>query len=105
MSAPVFFYLYGALALAIVFCEMQIGGFAYVLAIKRSIIVIGSYALSLFASIVIYRTCFHRLRSFPGPLLARVSKFWHVYHVRHSKNYELLHRLYAQYGPIVRTGQ
>lgn len=63
-----------------------------------------TYLLGLFGSIEVYRVFFHRLRHFPGPFWARVSKFWHVYQCTDSKNHLLLDRLFKQYGPLVRTG-
>ncbi|KAI9745627.1 MAG: hypothetical protein M1818_001161 [Claussenomyces sp. TS43310] len=62
------------------------------------------YAGALFTSITIYRVFFHRLRHFDGPVLARISKLWHVAHCLDSKNYLLLERLHEQYGDVVRTG-
>ena len=64
----------------------------------------GMYILSLLASISIYRVFFHRLREFPGPFLASVSKLWHVAHCLDSKNHILLERLHLEYGDFVRTG-
>ena len=67
-------------------------------------LVIGCYAVAIFSSMIIYRLYFHPLRNFPGPLLAKVTKFWHVYKCLDSKNHILLDRLYQEYGPLVRTG-
>ena len=64
----------------------------------------GMYTLCLLGSISIYRVCFHRLRSFPGPVFASVSKFWHVAHCLDSKGHLLLERLQQQYGDFVRIG-
>lgn len=66
--------------------------------------VFGMYALCLLASISIYRVFFHRLRGFPGPVLASVSKLWHVAHCLDSKNHLLMEKLYDEYGDFVRTG-
>ncbi len=62
------------------------------------------YTLSLLASIRIYRVFFHRLRNFPGPFLASVSKLWHVAHCLDSKNHILVEKMYQEYGDFVRTG-
>ncbi|KAF4212934.1 hypothetical protein CNMCM8980_000486 [Aspergillus fumigatiaffinis] len=60
------------------------------------------YLASLYTSILIYRLFLHPLRSFPGPLLARVSGLWYI-NPKH-KAYLTLQALHNQYGPIVRTG-
>jgi hypothetical protein len=78
--------------------SVQLLGFAQLL---RSS---GFYSLGLFGSIVVYRLFFHRLRNFPGPRLARITKLWHVYHVRDSTNHELLKKLHEKYGDVVRMG-
>lgn len=64
----------------------------------------GMYTLCLLASISIYRVFFHRLRNFPGPVLASVSKLWHVAHCLDSKNHILMEKLHKEYGDFVRTG-
>lgn len=64
-----------------------------------------SYLASLFSSISIYRLFFHRLQHFPGPKLAAVTKFWHVFQARNSTNYRLLQSLHQKYGTFVRTGE
>ncbi|KAK8008231.1 hypothetical protein PG991_010782 [Apiospora marii] len=54
--------------------------------------------------ILVYRKLFHRLRHFPGPWLADATKFWHAWHCRTGRNYLLIEKLRAQYGPFIRTG-
>lgn len=66
--------------------------------------IFGTYFLCLLASISIYRIFFHRLRGFPGPVLASVSKFWHVAQCLDSRNHILLEKLHKEYGDFVRTG-
>lgn len=63
------------------------------------------YLGGLFSSIATYRLFFHRLRSFPGPKGAAVSKFWHAWKCRNSTNHLLLDDLYHKYGSFVRTGK
>jgi len=62
------------------------------------------YLLGLLGSISIYRLFFHRLRSFPGPRLAALTKLWHAYQCRDSRNHRVLDSLYPKYGTFVRTG-
>ncbi|OAK99157.1 cytochrome P450 [Phaeosphaeriaceae sp. SRC1lsM3a] len=63
-----------------------------------------SYMSGLFASICIYRRYFHRLRHFPGPPLAGVTKFWHVWQCRTGQNHLVIEKLREKYGPVIRTG-
>ena len=74
-------------------------------AAKASAFIILSYGVSVFASIAIYRTFFHPLRKFPGPIGARVSKFWHVGKLLGQPNFKVLDDLHQQYGDFVRTGE
>lgn len=62
------------------------------------------YALGLFSSIIIYRRYFYRLRHFPGPWAASVTKFWHVWKCRNGKNFLVIEKLRKEYGPVIRTG-
>ncbi|KAF1808400.1 putative cytochrome P450 [Eremomyces bilateralis CBS 781.70] len=63
------------------------------------------YFATIFTSIVIYRFFFHRLRHYPGPLLAKVTKFYSFYltwgKVRYFAEVEKLHK---QYGDYIRLG-
>lgn len=72
--------------------------------ITDTMMVIGTYAIALFISMTIYRVFFHRLRKFPGPFLASVTKLWHVFHTLSSQNHVLLNYLHDKYGDFVRTG-
>ncbi|KAI1442274.1 cytochrome P450 [Annulohypoxylon stygium] len=72
----------------------------------EAIFIFCGYVLGLMASIAIYRIFFHRLTKagFPGPPLARVTKLWHVWVCRASRNHQVLYSLNKQYGDFVRTG-
>lgn len=63
------------------------------------------YISGLYGSLLVYRLFFHRLRGFPGPRLAALSKFWHVYRCRHSRNHLVLDGLHKKYGTFVRSGK
>ena len=74
-------------------------------AARVSTLIVLSYSASLFTSIAIYRIFLHKLREFPGPIGARVSKFWHVGKLLRQPNFKLLDELHQQYGDFVRTGE
>lgn len=61
---------------------------------------------SLWIYIGLYRLFFHPLRDFPGPLGARLSKFFTVKDVVETKWHwhRVQQRLHKQYGDYVRTG-
>lgn len=84
--------------------EAAYQGLSLASALAASGEICSTYLSCLFASMVIYRTVFHRLRHFPGPALAKVSKLWHVARCLDSKNHLLLERLHREYGDFVRTG-
>ena len=50
-----------------------------------------TYAGCLAGSVLLYRVLFHRLRGFPGPKLAAISKLWHVYELLGPKELTALH--------------
>jgi hypothetical protein len=64
-----------------------------------------AYVVGLLASISLYRIFFHRLRAFPGPRLAALSKLWHVWKCRDSRGHHVLESWRKQYGTFVRTGE
>ena len=74
-------------------------------AARTSTLIVLSYGSSLFTSIAIYRVFFHRLSKFPGPIGARISKFWHVGKLLSQPNFKVLDELHQRYGDFVRTGE
>jgi hypothetical protein len=64
------------------------------------------YLAGLVASILVYRTIFHPLTraGYPGPWYAKVTKIWHVWAARSSRNHLVLDQLHKKYGAFVRTG-
>lgn len=89
---------------AVAFFEAACQGLPLASALAASGVICSTYLICLFASMIVYRMLFHRLRHFPGPVLAKVSKLWHVMHCLDSKNHLLLERLHQEYGDFVRTG-
>ncbi|OAG39457.1 hypothetical protein AYO21_06285 [Fonsecaea monophora] len=80
-------------------------GVPVVLALQQTAILYTTYLTGLYSSLFLYRAFFHRLRSFPGPFGARLSKLWHVWKVApHVDNYKHLTRMHEKYGTFVRTG-
>ncbi|KAF2795827.1 putative benzoate 4-monooxygenase cytochrome P450 [Melanomma pulvis-pyrius CBS 109.77] len=64
-----------------------------------------SFTIGLFTSMVVYRLFFHRIRKFPGPFWARVSRFYALYLSAKNVQYHVeLDKLRKQYGDFFRTG-
>jgi hypothetical protein len=63
------------------------------------------FNFTLFLSILTHRLFFHRTHSFPGPFLAKVTKWYSVYlSVKNYQYYKEVERLHQRYGNFVRTG-
>lgn len=72
---------------------------------QRAIQLLASYYAALFGSIVTYRIFLHRTRHFPGPPLAKVTKFYAgPWLNRHRKMHNEHLRLAEEYGDFVRIG-
>lgn len=106
MQAPRLLRIYLVLTLFACMEELRYSSGSAAERLEGALLLIGVYALSLLASLVVYRTIFHRLRNFPGPFWARVSKFWHVEKClsSSSQNHIVLDELHKKYGTFVRTG-
>jgi hypothetical protein len=64
-----------------------------------------TYLITLIASITAYRLSpFHPLAGYPGPRLARISRFWATYQVLRGRQHLFSHALFERYGNAVRTG-
>ncbi|KAK4168375.1 Tryprostatin B 6-hydroxylase [Cladorrhinum sp. PSN259] len=62
-----------------------------------------TYLISLFTSIITYRLFFHPLRHFPGPLAAKVTRFYGPWLARDGKLHLEQAKLFKKYGNIVRV--
>ncbi|KAI0347604.1 cytochrome P450 [Trametopsis cervina] len=59
--------------------------------------------LTLF--VVAYRVSpFHPLAAYPGPIPAKISKFWASYLAARGDQHEVLRKLHLEHGPVIRTG-
>lgn len=63
-----------------------------------------SHFMGLFLSMIVYRVFFHRLRHFPGPVMAKVSKLYGLWMSRGAQYYLEVEKLHDKYGDIVRVG-
>lgn len=71
----------------------------------RTLAVATSFNTGLFGSILVYRAFFHRLRRFPGPFLAKLSRFPALSNAARTKQAHLsTQRVHEQYGDFVRVG-
>ncbi|KAJ7602428.1 cytochrome P450 [Roridomyces roridus] len=60
---------------------------------------------TLLTSIACYRLSpFHPLSKYPGPILARLSKWWSIYQTYTGKTHTTYLELHRKYGRVVRTG-
>ncbi|KAF4302301.1 putative benzoate 4-monooxygenase cytochrome P450 [Botryosphaeria dothidea] len=79
-------------------------GFSFISACARVLLLAISFDAGLFLSMAVYRVFFHRLRKFPGPFGAKVSRFYSAYlagkDVKYYKEVEKMHR---KYGDFIRT--
>ena len=96
--------LHAVAYIGLVVLEVFYSNISCLAALAVSSKIFGVYTLCLLASIGIYRVFFHRLRKFPGPVLASVSKLWHVAHCLDSKNHLLLEKLHQEYWDFVSVG-
>ena len=106
METPALFVSLFLIPTSIFICYSVFTDLNIWMSLLRTMAVTISYLASLTTSIVLYRTYFHRLRRFPGPEWAKISKLWHVSHLTSGlNNFRLLEGLHKQYGDFVRTGK
>ena len=104
MQAPTIAKFYASLSILLFLLESRWKDGDILGSLWATLLLIATYAGAMFMSIFIYRVFFHRLHRFPGPWMARFTKFWHVFKCVDGKNHLLLDKLYRQYGQFVRTG-
>ena len=104
MQAPTLLRLYSLIYIVATALEVKMNNQSIGWSFTKSSLICASHVISLFFSIVVYRLVFHGLRKLPGPVLASISKLWHVANTLDSHNYVLLEDLRRKYGNLVRTG-
>lgn len=63
------------------------------------------YFATIFTSMFLYRAFFHRLRHYPGPFMARITKFYNVtLAIPKLRYYEQVEKIHEKYGNYVRLG-
>ena len=105
MKAPLMFRLHVVLFAALVYVEIVTKHQDVFPGTKQACEVFAVYTLSLLTSIFIYRRYCHRLRHFPGPFMASITKLWQTKKTLDSQNHILLDGLHKKYGDFVRTGK
>ena len=69
-------------------------------------LVFPTYLAALVASSIVYRLSpFHPLARYPGPIGARVSKFWMAVRCLRGDQHRYIQSLHQRYGDVVRTGK
>lgn len=64
------------------------------------------HVLGITLSMVVYRLCFHRLRSFHGPFWGRISNLYLTFLTAKELHlYSEVESLHQKYGDIVRVGE
>lgn len=67
--------------------------------------VVGYHIAGIYLSMFVYRLLWHRLRRFPGPMLARLSNFYvTALSAKKMHLYAEVEKLHKQYGDYVRLG-
>jgi hypothetical protein len=91
-----------------VFAAAGLSSYLHITGIPLSVVgqIGSSHVAALYTSILLYRAFFHRLSSFPGPVLARLSNFYiTALSVKKLHLYEEVQKLHTHYGDYVRVGK
>jgi hypothetical protein len=90
----------------------SIGGLYYLLVRQNipniettTVRTVTTFNAALFTSILIHRVFLHRAGRFPGPFMARVSKFYSVFLSAKLQYHKEVEQLHKKYGDFVRTGE
>jgi len=91
---------------ALVYAYLSLTNCSLLEATSKALLVGVSFNTGLTLSIGIYRLFFHRLREFPGPLGAKLSRFYTVKLAAKSVQYNVeVAKMHEKYGDFIRTGR
>ena len=98
--------IYAVFLASLMALYVNVCSFTFFCAVERTVVVSTSFNTGLASSILIYRAFFHRLKDFPGPFGARVSRLYASAVSSKSLQYYLeLQKMHDKYGDVVRTGK
>lgn len=104
-------YMYHFMALStavyfgMIYALAQVEGGSWSGAFWTSTMFATCFNTTVLSSIAIYRLFFHRCRNFPGPLPAKISRFYAAYlSAKNVQYYKELAKVHGKYGDFVRTG-
>lgn len=81
-------------------------GMIYAFGFMKASLFAASFNAGLLTSISVYRLVFHRCRKFPGPLGAKLTRFYAAnLSAKNVQYYKELANMHRQYGDFVRTGE
>jgi cytochrome P450 family 628 len=97
------------LALATPFAGVFALNILFHLSINEAILAVAawffSYVGAVFVSMIVYRTCFHPLRRYPGTFWDQVTQFHLVFKIwKRVDHFRQIDKLHRQYGDYVRIG-
>lgn len=96
----------GFLTLVVLFAVHLYAGIVPLAALARVALLSTCFNTAIFLSMGIYRFFFHRLRRFPGPPLAKLSRFYSAYKASQGlKYFKQVGKWNEQYGDFIRTGK
>jgi hypothetical protein len=108
VQSPRIFVGYASLALIAFYLERTAVLDSLGVAIRRpwALKAVGYHIIGIYLSMLCYRAFWHRLCSFPGPFLARLSNFYvTALSAKKLHLHEEVERLHHQYGDYVRLGE
>lgn len=101
-----FLGLYLAAMLGIGYAYLSLIEFSIIESLTRVLLLAASFNAGLILSIAIYRLFFHRLRRFPGPFGAKLSRFYSAsLAAKNFQYYREVAKMHEKYGDFIRTGK
>jgi hypothetical protein len=85
--------------------NVYVAGYGVILALARALLIETAYNTGVVTSILVYRAFFHPLQRFPGPFMAKISRFYAMNNAaKQVQAYKDIQNLHKQYGDVVRVG-